>query len=252
MSLSSSPGHEVGTIPVYGVSDLEAMLCDGTLPSADAIRYGFAIDDQLTSPTAGSIHRRHAKVAGQLLGLTGIIDDIVVCSEGKQDYQAHSPSHIDGLGASYYQAHTTLAQNHAAHTALRVSRYTLTVDEHQILQQLYAAGRGTSANRQIRELSVSPDGTRKTGLNLITHNRPADGLWRFSAVWGVTVVFPNGYDAKPGSEPSELFVHAADTESEDPLAALQYRRVVLSRLQRREDSQWLDGPRRRLWLPRRS
>ncbi len=244
---------EPGSIPVFTVAELEAIKHGAPVPAAELVAGGFAVAETEAdrTPVFAAIHRRHAQAATLVLAGAGLVTEPVIRPEGKNFYGMHTPAHVDGLSAGYYQAHTTLPENRAAQSTLTIESYTLTVDEHGILQAMYAAGLATHAGRGVRVLETTIDGRRKTGLNQITDGRSPDSRWRFAACWGVTVVFPNGYDAKPDASAATLHVHEASTSGNDPMAALQYRRVILSRIKSHKYSVWLDG-KRRGWWPRRA
>lgn len=218
-------------VPVFGVVDAEAMIHHGAVPPADELRYGFVIEDGMSTPVFDRIHHRHANVAAQMLESSGIVPSAQVRYEGEKHRPLVSGEHLDGLVGTFFQTHTTLPEDAELVSSLQVFRYVMDEEQHEQIMALLADGAGWSAEMSVHVYPRNFD--LASSLQVALDGARPEVVWGHSAGYGDTLVFPNGYDATSCSVPAELTTHSFQTmkKSGEVPEGNPLRRTFISRVQ---------------------
>lgn len=239
-------------VPVFGVKDAQAMIRDGTTPSANELRDGFVLEDRGAALTGDELPLRGSSVASRFLSISGLVENACEFEEGRQRFRPHTAEHEDGLVGFYYQTHTSLqapVDDVEVSSLVVVRKYDVSQAAHEKLQSQLDVGQGTDAIWPISFESgkAKPD---EPGLDRALTRRDMVLEWRYRASYGTTLVFPNGYDAKIGSSPVPLYTHEVWTVNDEGVPVNTWRFVYNTRIQRSQDSHVLQpkaGPLFRWW-----
>ncbi len=201
---------EVVPLPVFVTEQGELVDVPDILPD---LGNGFVFDERECGEPVDGIHLLHVNIASVLLRETGVIQrEPIVVPEFVQHAQeyTYSPPHLDGLVGRYYQVHTTHHSDQGQHSSVVLSSYDLSSEEHECLMVLHASGFGETSGHGV-EFHPPVPGMFFGAIAPIVANRAPQSRWSGQTAPNSTVVFPNGYDARPGSTPAELYVHHFST-----------------------------------------
>lgn len=217
----------VASFPVLEVRNGAAPRLHG---NSDYPVVGFVLRDQeIEVPDdTTDIHQRHTDLAGVLLVAAGYIPAFQVVPErDRVAFSAYSEPHMDGLVGTYYQAHTTHASGEGERSHMQLEAYNLDQKEHEVLQGFLEKGFGSTGEHHIYMSAAYGNQRRLVCLQRALGDRLPDAVWEHTAAPDATIVFPNGYDARAGTNPGVLYVHTFYIQPPD----MDERIISLSRIE---------------------
>lgn len=230
----STTAAEITTLPCF--ETVGARLDESALPvDMGNILGGFMLAETDISQidfNLGTVHQQHRKLAAQILRAARWADKISEIEEGEENpFGRITEKHLDGLIARYFQVHTTYPDIHRYSSSMLLEAYDLSPAEHAHMQdvsEIYGFPSGANS------VYFDPrDEQYRGGLTIkeiLEGHTPEQSETATASTLG-TIVFPNGYDARPQSSPSRLYLHKFWTTK--PKAAIAMRNVAISRLEAR-------------------
>ncbi len=212
------------------------------LPRIEAIEassVGFPMDEDLSRGFAlhgvpegyKDVHGYHTQIGARLLTDAGCTIRPIIESEFRAENAGfYKPAHTDGLVQRYYQAHTTEPTDEEVASEMLLQAYDLTQDEHERIKEL-ARFMNYPGNAEVVFLGARTSQFINGTLGVVLQDRIPDTQWRCVAGSDTTMIFPNGYDARPASSPTTLYVHTFTTLDDMGVDTTDPRIVSLSRIE---------------------
>ena len=182
-----------------------------------------------------TLHWLHRSAAARLLLRSGILPNVRQINEHPNGTTlgGYTPQHLDGMIGRFYQINTPVIPEvgiEAAYTTVHLARYDIDQDQHEELVALCGALMAPDSFTPVWMRPPDFYFSNRGFLSSILNDMP-ESLSTTTYGTNCTVVFPNGYNALPGSKPDHLWLHSF--QSSKDIAGLQSnkdRTVIMSRI----------------------
>ena len=191
---------------------------DEVVASHDIARGFLLTEVDLETIICTNLHKTHRDIAAELLVRCGVLPEALIVDEypdGKE-WGPYTARHIDGLTGRFYQVNTPEpieSSDSTPFNTLHLWRLAASDNQHAYLQDRCVELKQPDA---FHTIFVNPLVSSSFFNNLVLQDDPTRLPSLTTTTFGPasTVVFPNGYDARPDSLPSDVYVHAVQSSSD--------------------------------------